>query len=83
MRYELTHHARVVLEERGIALTWMEQTLDGPQWVEPDPADPAVQRHFRPIPEFGGRVLRVAVNTTVEPVRIVSVFFDRGRRQEP
>ena len=29
------------------------------------------------IPEFGGRVLRVAVNTAIEPNRVVSVFFDR------
>ena len=36
-----------------------------------------MERRFRRIPEFGGRVLRVAVNTTVEPNRIVSVFFDR------
>lgn len=27
--------------------------------------------------EFGGRVLRVAVNKAVEPNRVVSVFFDR------
>jgi hypothetical protein len=32
---------------------------------------------LRSIPEFGGRVLRVAVNTAVEPNRVVSVFFDR------
>ena len=36
-----------------------------------------VERLYRKIPEFGGRVLRVAVNTTVEPNRVVSVFFDR------
>jgi hypothetical protein len=31
----------------------------------------------RSIPEFGGRVLRVTVNRTVEPKRVVSVFCDR------
>ena len=31
----------------------------------------------RSIPEFGGRVLRVAVNKAVERNRVVSVFFDR------
>jgi hypothetical protein len=38
---------------------------------------PTVERLYRKIPEFGGRVLRVAVNTTVEPNRVVSVFFNR------
>ncbi len=37
----------------------------------------AVERYFRKIPEFGGRVPRVAVNPAVEPNRVVSIFFDR------
>ena len=35
------------------------------------------KRSGPPAPEFGGRVLRVTVNTAVEPNRVVSVFFDR------
>jgi hypothetical protein len=61
----------------------MERTLNEPQWITPDPSDPAVKRYFRPIPEFGGRVLRVAVNVTVEPPRVVSVFFDRTQKGRP
>ena len=77
MKYELTQHATKALAEREISLAWVERTLDSPELKAPDPDDPAVQRLFRRIPEFGNRVLRVAVNTTVEPVRVVSVFFDR------
>ena len=77
MKYELTKHAEKVLAEREIAAEWIERTLSSPELVLPDPDDAAVERRFRRIPEFGGRVLRVAVNTTVEPNRIVSVFFDR------
>ncbi|MEI6820192.1 MAG: DUF4258 domain-containing protein [Verrucomicrobiota bacterium] len=77
MNYELTKHARKVLEERGIQVEWLERTLTDPECVLPDPDDPMVERLFRRIPEFGGRVLRVAVNTTVAPNRVVSVFFDR------
>ena len=80
MNYELTQHARKVLEERGIAVDWMERTLAEPEEVSPDPGDVEIQRFFRAIPEFGGRVLRVAVNTTVEPWRVVSVFFDRNQK---
>ncbi len=83
MNYQLTEHARKVLAERGIAVEWMERTLDVPEWITPDPNDPQVMRYFRTIPEFGGRVLRVAVNATVEPPRVVSVFFDRTQKGKP
>ena len=77
MKYELTQHAQKVMEERNIAIKWMERTLFQPELVLPDIEDNTVERYFRKIPEFGGRVLRVAVNTKVEPVRVVSIFFDR------
>ena len=77
MKFELTKHAQKVLEEREIPMEWMERTLSAPELVMPDPDDATVERRFRRIPEFGGRVLRVAVNTAVEPLRVVSVFFDR------
>ncbi len=77
MKFELTQHAQKVLTERDIPIEWMERTLCSPELVRPDPNDPTVERRFRKIPEFGGRVLRVAVNTTVEPNRVLSVYFDR------
>jgi len=55
----------------------VERTLEEPELTLPGPNDATVERYFRRIPEFGGRVLRVAVNRTVEPKRVVSVFFDR------
>ena len=83
MHYVLTIHAAQVLEERDIPLAWLERAIEHPEWVMPDPRDPSVQRHFRRIPEFGNRVLRVAVNTAVEPARVVSIFFDRNARVQP
>ena len=77
MKFELTKHAQKALDEREIPVEWLERTFAGPGLVLPDPDDATVERRFLRIPEFGGRVLRVAVNTTVEPNRIVSVFFDR------
>lgn len=77
MKFELTKHAQQVLDERGIPVEWMERTLTEPELVLPDPEDASIERRFRRIPEFGGRVLRVALNTTAEPNRVVSVFFDR------
>ena len=58
MNYELTKHARKALEEREIQIEWLEKTLSAPECILPDPADATVERRFRRIPEFGGRVLR-------------------------
>ena len=80
MNYELTKHAQKALEERGIRIEWLERTLSAPECVLPDSSDATVERYFRHIPEFGGRILRVAVNTSVEPTRVVSIFFDRAMK---
>ena len=77
MNYELTQHARDVLAERHIPVEWLERALREPQLKQPDPADATMERRYRKIPEHGSRVLRVVVNTTVAPERVVSVYFDR------
>lgn len=80
MSYTLTEHAKKVLAEREIPLEWLERALNEPVLRQPDPDDASLKRRYRPIPEFQGRVLRVVVNPSVEPVRVVSVFFDRNMR---
>jgi len=80
MSYTLTEHAKKVLAEREIALEWLERALNEPLLRAPDPDDASLERRYRPIPEYEGRVLRVVVNLSVEPVRVVSVFFDRKMR---
>lgn len=80
MEYELTKHAQKALDEREIRLEWMDRTLSAPELVLNDPDSAVVERHYRRIPEFGGRVLRVVVDTSVEPNRVVSVFFDRAMK---
>ncbi len=65
------------MEERAIPIEWVERTYDTPERILADLADSAIERRFRRIPEFGGRVLRVVVNSSVDPNRVVSVFFDR------
>ncbi len=64
MKFELTKHAARALAEREIRVEWLERTLAAPELRLPDPDDAAVERFYRRIPEFGGRVLRVAVNQT-------------------
>jgi Domain of unknown function (DUF4258) len=77
MKFELTKHAKQALAERDIPLEWVERAFSQPQLRLPDPDDTEVERRYRKIPEYGNRVLRVAVNIAVEPNRVVSVFFDR------
>ncbi len=80
MQYQLSKHAAKVLEERQILIAWLEQTLSLSELTLPDPHDTEAERRFRKIPECEGRVLRVAVNVTVTPNRVVSVFFDRAMK---
>jgi uncharacterized DUF497 family protein len=78
-----TAHARIKLRDRRIDPKWMGDTIFGPNWTEPDPRDPAVERRFRIITEFGGRILRVACVETNSSIRIISVMFDRNARPKP
>jgi hypothetical protein len=80
MNYTLTEHAKKMLTEREIPVEWLERVLNEPALCEADPDDASLERRYRPIPEFEGRVLRVVINATVEPVHVVSVFFDRSMR---
>ena len=77
MNYELSQHARHVMEEREIHVEWLESVLANPTLAEPAEHDVGLENRFARIPEFGDRVLRAVVNTTVVPERVVSVYFDR------
>jgi hypothetical protein len=80
MQYQLTKHARDVLEERHIEVAWVERALFRPELILPDLQDSEIERRFCRIQECQNRVLRVAVNVAVVPLRVVSVFFDRAMR---
>jgi len=79
MACELTEHAREALEKRNIDLAWVERTIATPEATEPDPIDSDLEHRLARIPEWGNRVLRVIVNRTATPTRIVTAFFDRRR----
>jgi len=79
LRY--TTHARDALVERDLDPMWVEATVREPEWSSPDPQHLNVERRFRTIPEFNGRVLRVACLETADEIRIITVFFDRDARR--
>jgi hypothetical protein len=76
-----TAHARQVMIERDLELEWVKRAVHEPEWREPDPADPAVERRFRSVPEREGRILRVACVESASEIRILSAFLDRGARR--
>ena len=76
-----TTHAQDAILERELEQGWIERTVREPEWSGPDPRRPHVERRFRVIPEFGGRVLRVACIETADEIRVLTVFFDRNARK--
>jgi hypothetical protein len=80
MTYELTVHARDVMQKRGINEDWLERALDAPGWREVDNIDTSLEHYMVAIPEFGDRVLRVIINPHVDPVRVITMYFDRRVR---
>ena len=78
-RYVLTQHAGEVMEKRQIQMEWVERVMFAPELIEPDVVDPQLEHRLAHIAEFGGRMLRVIVNTRAVPTRVVTVFFDRRR----
>lgn len=81
MNYELTIHARESLIKRpNIRLEWLERVIAHPQRVQADPLDSQLEHRLGKIDEFEGRVLRVIVNPNVDPIRVITMFFDRGMR---
>ncbi len=79
----LTAHARARMQSRHLQLQWIEDTALAPDWTEPDPVDPTVERRFRVIGQFGEHTLRVACVETSAAIRIISAMFDRNARRKP
>jgi Domain of unknown function (DUF4258) len=75
-----TRHAETMMAERGIKEEWIKTTIAESDTTEPDPARPDVRRAFRMIPENGNRILRVVYASLGDTIRVVTAFFDRGRR---
>ena len=68
------------MQERRIEVAWLERVLSSPQRIEPDPDDAELEHRLGRITEHGGRALRVIINKSVRPVRVVTLYFDRAMR---
>ncbi len=56
--------------------------MTSPMRVESAKDHPDLRHALGRIPEHGDRVLRVIYNVGVDPVRIVTVYFDRKMRDK-
>ena len=82
LKFTLTAHAQTVIVERTIDPEWIERVLANPVRIEGSPDDHTLQYAMGRIPEYGNRVLRVVYNGSVDPVRVVTVYFDRKLRNK-
>ena len=76
MKYVLTDHAQKRIAKRQIRAQWLDDTLAYPARIESDQEDSELLHALRPIAEHSFRVLRVIYNETVNPVAIVTAYFD-------
>lgn len=79
-RYRFTQHAQDRLEKRQVQIEWIERALSNPDVVEEDKSDPDLRHHLLVIAEYDNRVLRVIVNPTTIPAKVVTFYFDRSMR---
>jgi hypothetical protein len=80
MELQFTLHAADVIAERKLEIDWIMRAIKDADFVQD--VDDGTRHYFSRIPESEGRVLRVVVNQSVAPPRVVTVLFDRRMKQE-
>ena len=80
MKYELSQHALIRIREREIEIAWLEQAITKPQRTEPDEDDLGMEHRLAAIVEKDYRVLRVVCDPRQEPLKIVTLHFDRSMK---
>jgi hypothetical protein len=79
IRYCLSEHAGDMLRERNIKKAWIQSALDNPEMKEIK--EDGTIHHIIAVEDNGEKYLRVIINPTSEPIKIVTVFFDRRLRR--
>jgi hypothetical protein len=76
MDYVLTEHAKKRCVRRKLQVEWIARALAHPARIESDAEDATLVHALYPVPERSFRVLRVIYNESVDPVAIVTAYFD-------
>jgi hypothetical protein len=68
-----------MMQERMIAEDWVTSTVNTPEQIEMRQDDEI--HYLKRIPQNKNRFLRVIVNPSIDPRRVITVFFDRRVQQ--
>ena len=71
-----TKHALERMAKRRLQGHWVEQVVQRPSRVEPDPVDASLEHRWAPVPELDGRILRAIVSQS-QPTRVITSHLDR------
>ena len=80
MKYELTKHAEDVIRERNIPTEYIDMVINNPELKESDTCDIELEHYMSRIREYDNRILRVIINKNCNPIRVITVYFDRSMR---
>ncbi|MDP3564998.1 MAG: DUF4258 domain-containing protein [Methanoregula sp.] len=72
---DFTAHAKTMMQERMIQEDWAKSTFSAPDRIEEKGKDEI--HYLKQIPQNAGKFLRVIVNPSIRPPRVITVFFDR------
>lgn len=73
--YILSKHAADIISEREINHNWLDITLNHPDEIIQKSYDEV--HYLKSIAENDKRYLRVIINPISDPIKIVTLFFDR------
>lgn len=78
-----SEHANDMLNERKINKAWVDLAVNDPDTKQDNSVDGTVH-YIKRIKEYNNRYLRVVVNSSDQPIKIVTLFFDRrlGKKDE-
>ena len=77
---EFSKHAKEMLVERNIREEWVWRTINA--FDNKETGEDKNLHYSKAIEEQGNLVLRVVVNPSSKPYRIVTVFFDRRLKRK-
>lgn len=80
LTFDLSDHALIRIRQRNLERQWIVATLENPDLEDPHPKDTDCRIAYKAIAEADGRVLKVVYNISTDPIRVVTVHFDRRMR---
>ena len=73
--FRISIHSKAVIQERKIELDWIETAIINPE--KTILGDDGNMHYIKTINAFDNRKLRIVVNHSYKPPKIVTIFFDR------